>query len=115
MVSAWGYLYSHLGLQLHSIDLCVCFCATNILFNYYGSVIYSLCLLIGELRPFIFKVIIEVRVLIVLVLSLGFGGAVSVSSGTSYFNNYDFIFPLPTISVMLIPLYSLKYCFLCYL
>lgn len=28
-------------------------------FFYYGPVIYYLCLLMGELRPFIFKIIIE--------------------------------------------------------
>lgn len=67
----------------------------------------SLCLLMGESRPLIFKVINEICVLIVLTLLI-FHVVVYVLSGTLYFSDYNFTSLYSQLAI-LVPLFTQKY------
>ena len=72
----------------------------------------SSCLLIGGLRPLLFKVIIEHSHLIAVIMLLISGVIVYILSGTCYFDNYSCIFFSFSFLVIFILLFILKLCFL---
>lgn len=72
----------------------------------------SSCILIGELRPLLFEVIIECSHLITVIMLLISGVIVCILSGTWYFDNYGFVFFSFSFLAIFILLFILKLYFL---